>query len=261
MKAKYVLTIVAVVALAAATVAYAQSEYSVDATASKKAGSTEKPKPFKGTWTYSVSGEGGTRAPAPDSWEWSWEGVKVNGKKFPTCTPEEIDAAQSDSVCPGKSLVLEAPIVAELGPENDPSSSVTCLGKSFRAYNGGKNKLTWIVVGPAEQCAVVAYLPPFEGTLKTKKTKVASAAKKKNKKAKTSTFILPLPENITHPLPGIAGGPNEVDATFIQRKKGKKKNKVAYMESTGCKGKREFKFTTVDTEGKHVDKTNAGRCK
>lgn len=261
MKIKYAVIVGVVLALAAATVAYAQSEFTVSATGSKKAGSKKKPKPFKGTFLYSVSGPGGSRAPAPDSFAWSWDGVKYNGKQFPTCSAQEIDQAQTDSVCPGKSLVAEAPIVAKLGPENDPNTSVNCLGKSFHVYNAGKNKTTWFIAGPADQCAGVSYLPPFEGSIATKKTKIASAAKKGKKKASTATLTLPLPDNITHPLPGVAGGVTDIDATFIQRKKKKKGKTVAYMESTGCKGKREFTFTTVDVDGTHVSKADAGKCK
>lgn len=260
---KHVALVAAVVAglLSTAPVASAQTTYEASATGSKKAGKPNKPKPFNGSWAYTAGGPNGSRAPAPLTWTYSWEGVKVDGSKFPKCTTQMIDAAQSDSVCPGKSLIGEAPFTALLGPEGLPDTNVLCAGKMMRMYNAGKKTIAWYIQGPAVNCAGVAYLPPFEASVSTKKSKLASASKKKSKKASTSSVTVRFPDNITHPLPGIEGGLNDIETTFLKRTTKKKGKKIAYMESTGCKGDRDFTFVTIDSEGEHLNETTAGKCK
>jgi hypothetical protein len=239
-------TVTAAMGIAAAT-AFAAAEHTVSSTASKnKTGSKAKPAQFNAKWTYSVSDATGARAPAPNTWAWKWDGVKVDGSKFPKCTAEKIDAAQSDSVCPKGSLVATAPFTAKLGPDANPMSSVTCSGKTVRTYNAGANKQAILIVGPGTNCAGIGYLAPATITMKTV--------------GRTTTMTLAFPENITHPLPGIAGGLTDISTSYkpLSKKVGKKT--YYYMSSTSCSSQRKFTFTVTDSTGTTTKTANAGRC-
>lgn len=239
-------TVTATMGIAAAT-AFAAADHSVTSKASKnKIGSKSKPVQFNATWDYSVADATGARAPAPLKWSWKWDGVRMDGSKFPKCTAEMIDAAQSDSVCPKGSLIATAPFKAKLGPENNVMSSVSCDGKTVRTYNAGPNKQAILIVGPGTSCAGIGYLAPSTITLKTVN--------------RTTTATLVFPENITHPLPGIAGGLTEIQTSYkpIYKRVGKKT--YYYMSSTSCRSQRKFTFTVTDSTGTTTKTANAGRC-
>lgn len=236
----------ATMGIAAAT-AFAAADHTVSSTASKnRTGSKAKPAQFNATWKYAVADATGARAPAPLKWSWKWDGVRVDGSKFPKCTAEMIDAAQSDSVCPKGSLVATAPFTAKLGPENNPMSSVTCSGKTVRTYNAGPNKQAILIVGPGTNCAGIGYLAPAVITMKTV--------------ARTTTMTLVFPENITHPLPGIAGGLTDISTSYKPLKKTVGRKTHYYMSSTSCSSQRKFTFTVVDSTGTTKKTANAGRC-
>lgn len=249
MKARSIITIggVAAIALLAAGVAYGATTYSVTSTApSNKAGSASKPAPFVGSYEYRNADTDGGRPLTPTSWAWKWNGVVINGKGFPTCTPEQIDAAQSDAVCPKGSLVGEGPFEALLGPESDTKANTSCTGKSVRIYNSGPATQTFLLVGPGTKCAGVGYLPPIAMKLKT------------SGGSTTSTVVLPT--NITHPLPGVAGALPLYAMKYkkLSRKSGGKT--IYYMSSTSCKGTRKITWTAKDPAGTHVSTGTVGKC-
>ena len=226
--------------------AYAPATHTATSKASKnKAGTKKKPAPFVGTWHYDVKGEFDRRAPKPENWTWKWNNVAVNQKGIPVCTAEEIDAAQSDADCPKGSLIGTGNFAALLGPTTDPGTSIGCTGKTLRFYNGAKGKMVWFIVGPPEGCAGLVYLAPFEVNLSTKKG--------------TTSFSLDFPSNIVEPLPGIEGGLSFIDAKYVKKVKAGKK-KLNYMQSTKCKGNRQFSMAVTDSEGLHSLKANAGKC-
>ena len=185
------------------------------------------------------------------SWEWWWEGVTFNGGSFPKCTAAQIDAAQSDSVCPKGSLIGSvSPAEAALGPVSDPTQSLSCKGKTISIYNAGASEVTWFTEGPGEQCAGVGYLAPFTAALK--------------KVGNSTHTTLTWPPNIVQPLHGVEGGFNLTNTTYFKvagkPKKGKK-GKSFYATSIACKGSRDFTVIIVDTEGKNTMNTTAGKCK
>src|SRR4051794_17250943 len=117
-----------------------------DATANK-AGSKGKPARFVASFAMKATGHiAGQRADAPDSFTYRWKGVRSNGGAFPTCSADQIDAMQSDSVCPPGSLIATAPFTAAIGVENDPNSILACYGKTLRIYNNGPDAETWFMV-------------------------------------------------------------------------------------------------------------------
>jgi hypothetical protein len=251
---KFLFIAVMAAAVAVAGLAYAQdADDTVTLTSSAPSGGKKsKPKPVAPTFSATLSGPGGVRAKTPKTHSWYWTGIKEYGKYFPKCTADEIDAAQSDSVCDPKALVAEGTIVAKLGPEGQLEQNTNC-NKSLRYYNEGAGKMNLYAYGPAEECAGVGYLPPIPITWK--------------KKGTSSEQVLEFPQNIAHPLPGIEGGFAEFEVTFKNVTKKvklpgiKKKVKIGYLSSVGCKGKRSFTFTSVPEVGtQNVQTVEAGSC-
>jgi hypothetical protein len=226
--------------------------YTTTQTGSKSGGSKKAPAPFSGSWVLKGDAGPGLRPASPISWSWGWEGVVVKPKGFPVCTPEQIDAAQSNSVCPKGSLIgTSTPLVAQFGPAGDKTQNASCAGKSFLFYNAGPGKMVLYIDGPGEQCGGLQYFPPAAMTVTTKNN--------------SSTMGLVWPANIPNPLPGLKGALNEGGGIFpvtktTVKKKGKKV-KSAYFQSVGCSGTRDFTFTVVDEEiGTTTLKGSAGKC-
>lgn len=247
-----ILAAVVVFGVLAATAFARNTVHTVTSKASvNKAGTKAKPEPFVAYYKYTAVESNGLRAATPVQWSWKWNGVVANqGDKFPICTAQQVDTAQSDSVCPKGSLVATTPaeFLAKLGPESDPSSSVSC-NKRVNMYNAGKGKAIWVIVGPAAKCAGVAYLPPVPITLKTS--------------GDTTTFGFTFAENITHPLPGIEGGIVSIDWQYKKLTKKVGGKTIGYLQSTGCgKSKtRTFTYTVKDADGNTTTSAKAGTCK
>lgn len=239
---------VATAMLIAATAAYAATTYTVTSSApSNVAGSKAKPAAFTPTVEFKGLDATGLRAPTPDSWKWQWNGVTIDGTGFPTCTLAQIDAAQSDSVCPKGSLVAEGPLEAMLGPEGNTSSNILCTGKSVRFYNAGPKLIAGLLVGPATNCAGVAYLAPFPITLKTS--------------GGSTTTTMVLPKNLSHPLPGVEGSVPSMKLVYKKLSRRSKGKTISYVSSTSCPSKRTLTWTTRDPTGTHVSTADLGKCK
>ena len=255
---------VAVTTIGLASTAYGATTYTTTATGSPKGGTKKAPAPFSGSWTLVGDAGAGVRPATPVSWSWSWEGVVSNAKGIPTCTAAQIDAAQSDSVCPpgSKIGVTGAPLVAQFGPIGDPLTSVDCNGKNFEFFNAGNNAMTLFIVGPADQCGGLDYLPPVAMTV--------------TRTGNSSTFTIPWLENLTHPLPGLQSSLNSGGATFPVTKaatkslssmatsaKKTKKKPTYFLSDVGCKGPtRDFTYTVVDEEtGTNTITGSSGKCK
>jgi hypothetical protein len=249
-----------VLAVGVAATAHAVTVNTVTSTGSAAAGSKKAPVPFVGTWNNLADAGAGLRPAIVFSQEYWWEGVRFDGRAVPTCTAAQIDAAQSDAVCPKKSLVAVAPFIrAQIGPEGSPAGpNAACDGKQINMYNGGPGHVVWFVYGPGSQCAGVGYLPPVD---------VATFNVGKETHVKVT-----LPENINHPLPGVEGVVSEQNWRFLKvsaKAKGKKAASSAagaggkrfYATSVGCKGTRDFTVVTTDPEGTKTNKVSAGKCK
>ena len=237
--------------VSAGVVAIAQGATTItvtNATGSPRAGTNKAPASFTGGFTF-ASDNGALRQAAPISYEWWWEGVQGGLKGFPTCTAAQIDAAQSDAVCPKNSLVgAVTRFEARLGPEGDGGVNfVDCKGKDVNFYNGGPRTIVWYAFGPGDQCAGVGYLAPFEMQLK--------------KVGNSTHFFTALPRNVTNPLPGIEGGLTKLPTLFFNKSAKIKGKKQFYFRSTTCKGTRSFTFQLIDTEGTKTTTSTTGKCK
>ena len=243
------LALTAAAAVGVVTIAQGATTITVNSlTASPKAGTKKAPEGFTGGFNFS-SDNGALRQASQVSYEWWWEGVQGGLKGLPTCTAAQIDAGQTDSVCPKGSLIGNITgLEARLGPEGDGGVNfIDCKGKDVRFYNGGPSTFVWFVVGPADQCAGVGYLAPFEGQLR--------------KVGKETHFFTALPANIRNPLPGIEGGLTRLPTLFPKVSAKVKGKKQFYLRSTGCKGTRSFNFQLIDVEGTKTISSSAGKCK
>ena len=239
-------------AVAVGVVAVSQAATTIAVTGvsgTPKAGTKKAPAGFSGSFNF-ASDNGALRQASQISYEWWWEGVQMgNIKGFPTCTSAQIDAAQNDSSCPPGSLIGSITgLEARLGPEGDGGVNfIDCKGKDVRFYYGGGNTVVWFVIGPADQCAGVGYLAPFEGQL----TKVGNS----------THFFTALPANIRNPLPGIEGGLTKLPTTFFNKSAKIKGKKQFFSRSVACKGTRDFSFQLVDVEGTKTTTVPSGKCK
>jgi hypothetical protein len=249
-KAVGALGVLAVVLLLLGGTAFGASLYTAESTATaNKPGTPKKPARFVATFSMTAKGTvDGERADAPHSFTYRWKGVRSHGAEFPTCSPEQIDAVQSDSVCPKGSLIAEAPFDAGFGLISDKTSLLACHGKILRVYNNGANAETWFLAGPPNDCNGIIYLAPFPGTVTTS--------------GNTSTHKIPVPENVCHPLPGLECALGGLDykpnlANIRIKRNGRT---IDYMTSVRCKRQRRFTFIAHDTVTTTTLTANAGAC-
>ena len=243
------LALTAVAALGVSTIAQGESKIVLSkVTGTPKAGTKKAPVAFSGGFDFGVD-SGALRGASQISYEWWWEGVQGGLKGYPTCTAAQIDAAQSDSVCPKGSLVGQIlGFEAQLGPEGDGGVNfIDCKGKDVRFYASSPTTIEWFVIGPGDQCAGVGYLAPFTMQLR--------------KVGKETHFFTELPLNIRNPLPGIEGALTTLPTTFFNKSAKIKGKKQFFFRSTGCKGTRSFNFQLVDKEGTKKTVVSSGKCK
>src|SRR3954454_2944390 len=171
------MSVVASAGIAAAQTTEPATTYTLKSSAaSNKAGSKSRPAAFVPKFSFASDPASGSGRPAaPIAWSWSWNGVAANGGSFPKCTVSEIDAAQSDSVCPKGALVADGPLVAYLGPVGQPENNVNCTGETLRIYNGGKGNTVWFITGSGAQCAGLQYLAPFPVPIRPRRARRPSS--------------------------------------------------------------------------------------
>jgi len=255
MKKFVTIAAVATACLAPAAAAFASatpSPLQINATAKvAKGGSKHKPKPVSVASDVSTATTDGSRQESFARLDVAFGGVRSNGKYFPKCTVAQIDAAQSDAGCPKGSLIATGKLTALVGPESDFSSPGVTCEKDVHLYNAGQNKVANILVGPAQNCAGVGYLPPW-GLTWSDKGGVQGG----------QMLLNPIPTNISHPLPGVLGSTTHLITNYKKLTTTVKGKKVGYLESIGCKGKRKATTKIVgDPSGRVVSSTGvAGTC-
>jgi hypothetical protein len=242
------LTPVAVALAQTATPAPLQLEASAKVA---KGGSKKKPKPVAVTSIIDTSTADGSRQETFSQLDTAFGAVRSNGKHFPKCTVAEIDEAQSDEGCPEGSLIADGDLTALVGPENDFSNPGAECKKTVHLYNAGQNKVANILVGPADECVGVGYLPPWELTWSNKGGVQGG-----------QVLLNPIPPNISHPLPGVLGSTVHLVTRYKKLTTKVKGKTVGYLESIGCKGKRKAttKITGDPSGTKYAETAIAGAC-
>jgi hypothetical protein len=216
-----------------------------------KGGTPKKPKNVSGKYVFDVNGPTGQRANTATELDSSWVGLKENSTKFPVCTAAMIDAAQSDSVCPKGSAIGQGSLVAILGAEADKTQQLTCT-TNITFYNEGNHKFNVFghLADDPSKCLGLTYLAPPVGTWK--------------RSGNTLQGLLPIPENIRMPLPGITGYFQHTEVTFSSATVQSGKKQIAFLQSVGCgkAKKRAFTFTSIAPAYAQplTDKASAGKC-
>src|SRR3954466_16020894 len=98
-----------VTVLAAAGIAYAQAQnntYAVQAAVTPTGkGNKKKPNPVGVKFNYQVNEAAGLQPAAAKTYKIDFYGLKTNGRRFPTCTFQQISQAQGGADCPAGSKV------------------------------------------------------------------------------------------------------------------------------------------------------------
>ncbi|MFZ0040399.1 MAG: hypothetical protein WAK93_03770 [Solirubrobacteraceae bacterium] len=232
----------AVVLLAVAAGAYAASSTTNPYNGSfsfgtKKAGTAKKPVPLSYKLTVLGSnGAGQARPPKEFDVKTSIYGQKLDGKDFPTCSLAKIAAAKNDNVCPKGAMVAQGSLNAVLGADNDFTKAGDACNPILDVWNSGQGKETFFFVtnNTNHTCLGVATggTPPYPGTYKTV--------------GKYTVSNVPVPSDISEPLPGLAGSTPYEHLNFSSHSKKVKGKKVYSSASVACtKGKRPWTVTVT----------------
>jgi hypothetical protein len=244
------LAIIAVSAIALIAVAIAQADTITVTSGAGGGGTKAKPKPNAPYFSFTVAGPSpGARPATPTKVIAIWTGERENAAGFPVCTAAMIQSKQSNSVCPHGSLVGAGTLKAEVGPAGNPNSNASCT-KQVLVYNAGGNRAVQYLFGPGADCAGVGYLPPVS-------TYWSNAGGK-------ATLTLPVPENVSHPLPGVEGTITSETIKF-KRLVSAGNNRHAYLSGVGCGSSKVRSFTYILLArsypgGKLSKKVSAGKC-
>ena len=146
-------TATALVVVAAALAAQVNT-YSVTASTSPtKAGTKKKPVPVSLSFDYTVGEQSGQRPSPVKQYKIKFAGIKVTQTGLPTCTADKLNAAQTNTGCPSKSLVGAGVIKNEVGPAADPSVKGEC-SLALSIYNSTKAHLSLWIQGTCAGAAI-----------------------------------------------------------------------------------------------------------
>jgi hypothetical protein len=270
---RIVISVTAVVVLAAAATAIAAGFNTYTATMSfspGKAGSASKPVPTSVKENLTATGTNGNRAAPLTDLKSTVFGLKFDPAAVKAkCSFATVSASSNDAKCPKGALVATADVHALLGPASDPTSGakgVIDCKPGLRVWNSGGGKLTfffWSDTNPtsAHYCGGVptGSTPPYPGTIKNS--------------GKNLVIDVPLPSYVSSK---VLGGPtwgSLVKETITWKKissttKGKTHS---FVSAVGCShGKRAWqqKFTAdftnpTDTGGtvQSFTATGSAKCK
>jgi hypothetical protein len=240
---KFVAAAAAVAAVGAgAAVAYAQgsaNQYSVEGNVTPAKGATKaKPLPVELKFSFQVKSSTGGR-PAPiKTYSIGFYGGTSNGGPFPKCTPDQINAAQSDSGCPKGSLVGSGTVKNVAGSASDPTDTSIPCNLSLKIYNAGVNRAALYLQGDPPDC-VISIHQALDG-------KFVSAFG-----GKGQALQFDVPANLLHPIAGLDNAQSDISSTInkITKKVGGK-TQGYFQINQACpanhKAPVEVTFTTED---------------
>jgi hypothetical protein len=218
-----IVALAAMLSIAVAAVAVAQTEDVTSSTtvSPSKAGTKKKPKATKITTTIKNNVPNTTASTIEIDFP---KTVKISGKGLPSCALAEFTKPGGKANCPAKSKAGTGVSHAVTGPDRAP------LNFDVTAYVGGKN-------------LVVFYIEQQQGTLsKALPGKISSAGGKFKQK-----LVISIPEDLQSPLPGLYGSLLDLKSTLYN-----KKGKHSLISTVGCKKKKHTfgaKLTFVPNPG------------
>jgi hypothetical protein len=247
-----------VVAMAVAGVAFAVNTYqvSIGKASPDKAGSTKAPKPIKFDFGYKVGDTSGNRPSVITQYFIAAEGVKYFPKARPTCTFSQADEAPSINGKCKAAIVGTGSIANAFGAAVTPSAKAAC-----------DVKLTLINIsnGPGITkkrggIAIRIDTDPPACPLSIHASLAAPMFDVKLGGVPSSELRFKVPDNLTHPAPGVDNAVIDVTSHLLKKtgkvKVGGKKRTVGFVSSVGKKGKkRTLRVTFVAESGQRATAT------
>lgn len=232
--------LVAVFAMAAVAVGQTTGYDVTGSTTPAKAGS--KKKPVAVGLKFGLEADSGTNRPTTARrFRLEVEGLRTNGKHFPTCTAGDINNAGSDDGCK-KSAVIGTGIVNNLAgaTNNQADASITC-NLAVTLYNGGQNRVAlFLEGGPAGSGAPQTCVLPISVALDARWVKAGSGL----------ALQFDITSNLQQPVPGVSNAIKRIQTTIPKRTVKVKGKKIGYAEVIGCKGgSRELTVVTTPASG------------
>lgn len=231
---------VAVLALGGLTaVAFAQSQvnkYTMEGSVSPaRSGSKAKPVPVQLKFGFQVSEASGNRPSPIKTYSIGFYGGSSNGGPFPKCTAAQINAAQSDSVCPKGSEVGSGFVNNAAGNSNDPTDKSIPCDLSLKIYNSGRNRAALFLSGNPPQCVI-----PISQAIDAKFVSAFGG--------KGQALEFTVPANLLHPVTGIDNAQTNVTSTIRKITKRVKGRTVGYFQATQkCPKSRKFPIEVTFT--------------
>jgi hypothetical protein len=173
---RFVFMTTAAVILACSASAYAAiNRYSASYTfKSHQAGTTKSPRPIGFTEEIkSSSATPGDRAGVLLDTINVIDGVKLDGKDFPTCTIAKIDAAQNDTGCPRRARLATGYINADIGSTMDFAKAGEACDPAIDMWNAGPGKIVVFLVATPQHVCLGGQLhtggvPPYPASYTTR---------------------------------------------------------------------------------------------
>lgn len=251
MKKTIAAALVAALVLAAAAFAASSqiNTYKVTAKTSPiTAGSTKKPVPVSLTFKYDIGETNNQRPAVVDQYAIKFAGIWVNQKGVKTCSAQQINARQSNVICPKGSLVGTGKISNTVGLTSDPTSKAAECTLSLHIYNSPKNHAALYIGAPdqSEKCAGV----PLSQAIDAAYTRSGTS----------TTLRFAVPSTLNHPgSPTISNAVTSVSSTINRIRVGK----VGYYSSVGgcLKKKRNVTVTFHQEDGLSRKAQTFAACK
>ena len=189
-----------------------------------KAGTKKKPKGVKLNFHLTLGTDDGTSPPTTKETIVSFgKGIKFNASKFPSCTLSTLNS-KGPSGCPKGSKVGTGSATALVGGSpGEPAPSTTETLK-VTAFNGPKGK-SYLLYLDGDSPAVIKQA--IEGKLGTATGDYGYK------------LDVTIPANLQQPVPGVFAPLVDFKVSTggtYTKKKGKKKTKYNYIETTACTG-------------------------
>jgi hypothetical protein len=247
-----------VLAISLASVAYAVNTYEVDIASGgpNKAGSMAKPVPAFLNFGYEVGDTEGNRPSVISQYFIAAEGVKYFPKARPTCTFAQADAAPKYSNKCKAALLGTGSIANAFGAATDPTAKAGCDVKLtlINISNGpGVTKKNGAM-------AIRIDTDPPACPLSIHGALAAPIFNVKIQGIPSSELRFKVPDNLTHPAPGVDNSVIDVTSKVL-KKTGKVKVKgktrtVGFASNVGRKGRtRLVRVTFVDETGRKATAT------
>ncbi len=236
-----VIIVTALIAIGAATAAYASSgPYTGSLTFSAKhSGTPKQPAPIAFKLNVNSTAPVAMRPPVQLDIKVRIYGMKLDGKDFPSCQLSAIATAHNDTFCPRGSKVATGYIQSLLGSSTDLSAPGALCNPRLDVLNSGQGKLSYFFVTDATHaCAGLRTgdTPPYPGTYKNVGQYFVSD--------------VPVPSYIDYPLAGLAGSLQNEYLHFTTQTRTLHGKRVISQDAVGCvKGKRPYSITTTTTGG------------